>query len=242
MKMIHLSEKIRKMRCPKVSAVIVAAGSGTRFGGDKLMAELGGVPLLARTIAVFENAELISDIVLVVREEAVQASASLCREYGFTKVSAVVPGGDMRARSCYAGVFAASDASDIVAIHDGARPLVTDEIITEAVWGAYRHSAAVPAIPVRDTIKIAEKNVVSKTPDRNTLFAVQTPQCFQRDVIRAALTDAVKNAPDVTDDCMAVERIGGQIWLTDGSEENLKITTPLDLALAEIILQRRGGI
>ena len=235
------ANKLRRARCPSASAVIVAAGSGTRYGGDKLMAELSGTPVLARTLAVFQHAPIVGEIVLVVREDALATAGTLCREYAFDKVRVIVPGGKTRALSCFAGVMAASDGAEIVAIHDGARPLVTGEIIEKTVWDAYRHGAAVPAVPVRDTIKMAEDRVVTETPERSKLFAVQTPQCFHRDVIRGALADAARNAPEITDDCQAVERIGGQIWLSEGSEENLKITTPLDLALAELILQRRSN-
>lgn len=234
-----LSDKIRAVRCPRVSAVVVAAGSGTRFGGDKLRADLDGAPVLVHSLRVFDRAELVDEIVLVARPDALEDTAALCGAYGIAKLSCVVPGGETRADSCLAGVMAASDKAEIIAIHDGARPLVTEEIVNAAVWSAHLHSAAVPAIPVRDTIKRAEGRVVTETPDRSTLFAVQTPQCFQRDVIRGALYDAVQSGVSVTDDCMAVERIGGQIWLMDGSEENIKITTPLDLALAELIIQRR---
>lgn len=239
--MSKLSTVLKTTRCPFVTAVIVAGGSGTRFGGDKLMAELAGEPVLVHTLRAFNNSPMIQEIVLVTRESAMTEMARLCKAYELTKVSLVVAGGTTRALSSYAGVMSASEKAGIIAIHDGARPLVTEKIIEDAVWQAYRHTCAVPAIPVKDTIKKAEKGVVTETPDRSGLYAVQTPQCFQADIIRAALTDAVENAPGVTDDCMAVERIGGVIHLTEGSEENLKITTPLDLALAEIILKERYG-
>lgn len=236
------SDRIRAARCPEAAAVIVAGGSGTRFGGDKLMAELGGMPVLARTLLAFEAASLVTEIVLVTREDAMTDMRELCRRYGVTKLRLTVPGGETRLLSAYAGVMAASPEAGIIAVHDGARPLVTDKLISDAVWAAYRHGAAAPAVPVRDTIKRAEDGVVTGTPERKSLFAVQTPQCFEAAVIRAALMDAVKNAPDVTDDCMAVERLGGQIFLTEGSEENIKLTTPLDLALAELILKRREKV
>lgn len=239
--MSRLSDRLRAARCPAASAVIVAAGSGTRFGGDKLMAELGGIPVILHSLLAFERSSLVSEIVLVTRPDAMEAMSDLCARYGLKKLARVVPGGATRAESCFAGTMSVSDTSDIIAIHDGARPLVTEEIIDAAVWAAYRHSAAVPAVPVRDTVKMAEGNVVTSTPDRALLYAVQTPQCFQRDVIKGALTEAVRQKWDITDDCMAVERVGGKIWLTEGSEENLKITTPLDLALAELIWKRRQG-
>lgn len=234
-----LSGRLRAARCPRASAVIVAAGSGTRFGSDKLRAELGGKPVLSYCLEAFEQSSLVTEIVLVTRQERLDAAAELCQELGITKLSQVIIGGETRMASSFAGVMAASDDSDIIAIHDGARPLVTEQLIDEAVWAAYRHGSAVPALPVRDTVKEAKDGIVVSTPDRDTLRAVQTPQCFQRDVIRGALIEAERKRWEITDDCMAVERIGGSVWLTEGSEENIKITTELDLALAEIILQRR---
>ena len=236
--MAHLGEKLKTVRLPYAAAVIVAGGSGSRFGGDKLMADLDGMSVLARTLHAFEAAEEIQQIVVVAREDALQTVADLCRAYG--KVTAVVPGGDTRAKSCLAGVMAVSPRAELIAIHDGARPLVTADVIQDALWTAHRHMAAIPAVPVRDTIKQADTGVVCSTPDRASLFAVQTPQCFQADLIRAALQDAVQNAPEVTDDSLAVERIGGRIYLSKGSEENIKSTTPLDLAFGEIILSRRS--
>ena len=234
-----VSAALKNVRCPRTAAVIVAGGSGTRFGGDKLMAELGGTPVLARSLMAFQRSEFISEIVLAVRQDMIEDAGRLCRGYGVTKLAVIVPGGQTRLLSSLAGVMAVSPETELIAIHDGARPLVTEKIIEDAVWGAYRHGAAAAAIPVKDTIKQAEDGLVTKTPDRKSLFAVQTPQCFQADIIRGALSDAAKNTPDITDDCMAVERLGGGVYLTPGSEENLKITTPLDLAVAEAILKRR---
>lgn len=238
--MSKLSSVLKNTRRPYVSAVIVAGGSGTRFGADKLMAELAGEPVLVHTLRAFHRSPMIDEIVLVTREDAMTNMARLCKAYELSKVSLVVAGGATRALSSYAGVMSVTDKAGIIAIHDGARPLVSEKTIEDAVWQAYRHGAAVPAIPVKDTIKKAEHGVVTETPDRNSLFAVQTPQCFQADLIRTALTEAIRNAPQVTDDCLAVERIGGVIHLTEGSEENIKITTPLDLALAEVILKERN--
>lgn len=237
----RLSEKIKSARTPFVSAVIVAGGSGRRFGADKLMAELGGMPVLARTLLQFEQAELVDEIIVVARDDAIAEVVNLCRRYRIAKTANVVPGGETRLLSSLNGAAMTSKRAGIVAIHDGARPLVTDKIIEDAIWAAHLHQAAVPAVPVKDTVKIARERIVVSTPERESLFAVQTPQCFQRDLILGALVRASELDPGVTDDCMAFERMGGQVWLTDGSEENLKITTPLDLELAELILKRRNG-
>ena len=234
-----ISDKMKAARLPFAAAVIVAGGSGTRFGGDKLAEDLGGMPVLARTMLAFEGTEAVRAIVVAARPDSVDAVRDMCRQYGIGKLSAVVPGGQTRAQSCLAGVLAVPPEAELVAIHDGARPLVTEQVIMDALWGAYRHTAAVPAVPVRDTVKVADKGMVTGTPDRAHLYAAQTPQCFQADLIRGALLDAAENAPEVTDDCAAVERIGGRIALSQGSEENIKITTPLDLRLARLIWQER---
>lgn len=235
-----LSQMLRGARRPYTAAVIVAGGSGSRFGGNKLAAQLGGLPVLVRTVLAFEQSGSIDEIVVAAHPDRMAEITELCRTYRLGKVINVVPGGETRMLSSYNGCLAVSKRAEIIAVHDGARPLVTDRLIDDAVWAAYRHQAAVPAVPVRDTIKRARERIVFETPERSELWAVQTPQCFQRDLLLAALSRAAAEAPDVTDDCAAVERIGGRIWLTDGSEENVKITTPLDLALAELILERRA--
>lgn len=236
----RVSDRVRAARCPKAAAVIVAAGSSTRFGSDKLMAELCGKPVLQHSLEAFERSSLVSEIVLVTRRDSLQETASVCAGFGVSKLTAVVPGGETRTESGLAGVMSVSDDADIIAVHDGARPLVAPELIDSVVWAAFRHGAAAPAIPLKDTVKQTSDGVVVSTPDRDGLRAVQTPQCFQRDVIRGALMTAVEKSWTVTDDCMAVEKLGGSVWLAEGDEENIKITTPLDLSLAEIILQRRA--
>jgi 2-C-methyl-D-erythritol 4-phosphate cytidylyltransferase len=233
---------MKDIRLPFCTAVIVAGGNSVRFGADKLFADLEGVPVLGRTILAFAEADCIQEIVVVARQDAAEYTAKLGRTYGGGKISQVVFGGKTRVMSAYAGVMAACERAELIAIHDGARPLVTQGIIRDAVWAAYRGMAAAPAVPVRDTIKVASDGTVTSTPDRSSLFSVQTPQVFRAEIIKAALADAVANVPDVTDDCAAAERIGAPVTLTAGSEENIKITTPLDLELAEAILRRRCAI
>lgn len=155
------------------------------------------------------------------------------------KVTMVVAGGASRAESVIIGLDTVSKKTRLVAVHDGARPLVTEEIVNAAIEKAAQTGAAAPAIPVKDTIKIAKDGIVERTPNRATLFAVQTPQVFDRDLLRGALQKAREDQAEVTDDCMACERIGMKVHLVAGSEENLKITTPLDLVLADEILAGR---
>lgn len=229
-----------KDRKPSCTAVIAAAGESTRMGADKLFLPLAGIPVLARTLMQFEQCRAISEIVVVTREDKIVPAADLCKEYGITKATKILLGGATRLESSAAGVFQADRHSKLIAISDGARPLVTPELISSAVEAAKTYRAAAVAVPVKDTIKIAENGVVTGTPDRNTMFAVQTPQVFEADIIKAALTKALREKRAVTDDCSAVEALGHPVYLIDGSYENIKITTPEDLALSEALLAARG--
>lgn len=223
---------------PYCAAVIVAAGSASRMQGqDKIVAPLAGEPVLCRTLAAFEATPVVQEIVVVTREDRLEEISALASR--FSKVRLVVPGGETRTESVRNGVLAVSDKTVTVAVHDGARPLITPEIINTTIRKAEKFGAAAPAIPVKDTIKVSADGSVQDTPDRSKLFAVQTPQCFDRDLLLAALEHAAEKELPVTDDCSAVEALGMKVILTGGSEENLKITTPLDLELAEVIWDRR---
>lgn len=229
--------KAKKAPC---TAVIAAAGESTRMGADKLFLPLAGVPVLARTLLQFEQCRAITEIIVVTREDHIVPVADLCKTYGITKATKILLGGATRTESSAAGVFQADRHSGLIAIADGARPLVTPELITSVVEAAKTYRAAAPAVPVKDTIKTAENGVVTGTPDRSRLFAVQTPQVFDADLIKGALTKALREKLPVTDDCSAVEAMGHPVYLIDGSYENIKITTPEDLALAEALLAARG--
>ena len=224
----------------RCAAVIVAAGSSSRMQGtDKIWASLEGEPLISHTVRVFQESPVIHEIILVAREDVQDQLGTLCQEMGFDKVKIIVAGGDTRAHSVMKGLDHVSKGVKLVAVHDGARPLVTMELVEAAVQGAARYHAAAPAIPVKDTIKSAENRIVTGTPDRSTLFAVQTPRVFDFDLLRGALQQALERTLPVTDDCSAVEALGMSVYLTKGSEENIKVTTPLDLILADAILKRR---
>ena len=167
---------------------------------------------------------------------------TLCKTYGITKCSKVVRGGESRCHSVLLAALEASPEARLLAVQDGARPLVTPALIDRTVEAAAKCGAAAPAVPVKDTIKtVAEDGAVTGTPDRSTLRAVQTPQVFEADLLKAALQSALENEVPVTDDCSAVERLGKVVYLIDGNEENLKITTPVDLVIAEAILAEREG-
>ena len=227
-----------KLTHPSCAAVIVAAGSASRMQGtDKILAELGGLPVLSRTLRAFDDHALIDTIVVVAREDQMPKISRVCSPYH--KVRIVVPGGKSRQESVMNGLNAVPDGTELVAVHDGARPLVTEAVITKAVQKAAKFGAAAPAVPVKDTIKVSKSGGVDETPDRKTLFAVQTPQVFDFALLLGALQNAAQKKLTLTDDCSAVEALGMTVMLTDGEEENIKITTPLDLAVAELILKRR---
>ncbi len=223
---------------PYCSTVLVAAGTSARMGGqDKLLASLGGMTVLERSALALEENELIREIVVVTREERLEKVSLLLKARGLKKLSVIVPGGDTRAESVNKGLSQVSKKTRLVAIHDAARPLVSQRIITETIRKAAQTKAAAPAIPVKDTIKIAKQRFVQSTPDRSQLFAVQTPQVFEFDLLRAAYQKANADQIPLTDDCSAAEHLGLNVFLTSGEERNLKLTTPFDLAIAKLYLE-----
>ena len=217
-------------------AVIVAAGSASRMGGiDKVMTDLAGEPVIVRTVRTFQECDAIREIVIVTREELLIPIMGLCAR--FPKVKAVVTGGSNRLESVHAGMNALSSKVKLAAIHDGARPLVSWQVIDRTVRAANSYGAAAPAVPVKDTIKKAAGGLVTETPDRKLLYAVQTPQVFDFDLLRGALKKAKEDAAEVTDDCSCVERLGFKVKLVEGDERNIKITTPMDLKIAALLLE-----
>lgn len=220
----------------RCGAVIVAAGSASRMGGiDKVMAPLGGIPMVARTVAAFQGCDAIGEIVIVTRPDLIRPISALCA--GMDKVRAVVAGGSSRQESVGLGLNALSKNVELAAIHDGARPLVTEAVIDRTVRAANSYGAAAPAVPVKDTIKVVVGGLVEKTPERATLQGVQTPQVFDFDLLRGALKKAQEENAAVTDDCSAVERLGMKVKIVEGDERNLKVTTPMDLKIAEMLLE-----
>ena len=217
-------------------AVIVAAGSASRMGGiDKVMAPLQGEPMILRTVRTFQECDAVSEIVIVTREDLIIPISNLCKD--MPKVKAVVVGGKSRQESVNLGLNALSNKVKLAAVHDGARPLITWQVIDRTVRAANTYGAAAPAVPVKDTIKVVEGRVVKNTPDRSTLFAVQTPQVFDFDLLRGALKKAEQDGAQVTDDCSAVELMGFKVKIVEGDERNIKVTTPMDLKIAEMLLE-----
>ena len=225
---------------PYCSVIVAAAGSSSRMGGEnKLMMPIDGVPVLARTLQALNEAALVEEIVVAAREEDLIAIGDLCRIYGVVKPTKIVRGGENRLESVYLASLECRGDAGFIAVHDGARPLATAELIDRTIALAHRTNAAAPAVPVKDTIKIVRDGKVAATPPREELQAVQTPQAFDAALLRAALENARVFGGTITDDCSAVELLGKEIYLTEGSYENIKITTPEDLILASELLHRR---
>lgn len=226
----------RALPLKRCGAVIVAAGSASRMGGiDKVMAALGGEPMIARTVRAFQQCGAIADIVIVTRPDLIRPISALCAQ--MDKVRMVVAGGQSRQESVALGLNALPKGVELAAVHDGARPLITDAVIDRTVRAANSYGAAAPAVPVKDTIKVVRGGLVTDTPDRASLQAVQTPQVFDFDLLRGALKKAAEDAAAVTDDCSAVERLGMAVKIVEGDERNLKVTTPMDLKIAGMLLE-----
>ena len=225
-------------------AVLPAAGSSSRMkaAGNKLFLELSGIPVIALTLKALEASPFIDEIIIPTRPDMIDDVRSICNAYSITKVSAIIEGGETRTESVLNGVLHAKGKFDLIAIHDAARPFVSQEIIEKTVLAASRYSAAAPGVPVKDTIKEAKGGIIARTVPRETLFAIQTPQIFDSDLITSALLKAQADNIPITDDCSAAEAIGVRIMMTNGDYFNIKITTPEDLVFGEAIfdsLKRR---
>ena len=223
-------------RKQKVAAIIVAAGEGKRMRGiDKVFSPLGDVPVLLRATRPFQECKLIDQIVVVISGQKEQQCRSLVTGPEWSKVTDICLGGERRQDSVAAGLERLEEY-DWVIIHDGARPLVTIDLIERGLEAARETGAAAAAVPVTDTIKVVEKDeIVRQTPPRRNLRAVQTPQVFRFDVIQIAHKQDVSN---VTDDASLVEMLGHRVKLYEGSYDNIKVTTPDDLAIAELLLKK----
>lgn len=208
------------------------------LGADKLFLMLGDRPVLAHAVQPFQDSELVHQIVLVVGAGKVTAARRLARKLAWSKVTAVRAGGARRQDSVARGLARIAD-SQWVLVHDGARPFVDGEMIRGGLEAARQTGAAVAAVPVKDTIKVARGGLVTGSPDRDELWVAQTPQVFRYDIISRAYSSATEEA---TDDAVLVERLGIEVRLFPGSYENIKITTPDDLGVAEAILKARTGV
>lgn len=236
--MIPFFKKIRAAQRPRCAALVAAAGSSSRMGGiNKLLEPLDGIPVLVRTLTALERAQRVDSIVIATREEDLITVSQLCKTYGITKCTKVIRGGEDREHSVLLAALEAEPDTELLAVQDGARPLVSPALIDRVIEAAQRCGAAAPAIPVKDTIKtVREDGAVEETLERSRLRAVQTPQVFEASLLKAALQAALEEGAVLTDDCSAVERLGKVVYLIEGEETNLKITTPTDLILAEALL------
>ena len=226
------------------SAIIAAAGIGTRMGCEsgttKQQITLCGMPIIVRTLKAFEESEYINEIIVVAREDEIPLYEKYTADYALTKITAVVSGGETRQDSVLRGFEAISDKSDFVAIHDGARCLITAEKINSVLTEAFRCGAATAATHVTDTVKRANsKNYITETIDRRELWLAQTPQIFKTELYRAAAYVAKDEGFTATDDNTLAEHVGFDVKLVDCGTDNIKITTQADLAIAEVILRNR---
>ena len=224
------------------SAVILAAGSSTRMGGNstKQFIELGGIPVVARTVMQFEASEIIDEIIVVAKADELEKYDGFTEKYNITKPFKVIEGGDTRQASARKGVDAVNDKSKFIAIHDAARCLITCELIEKVCHSAYLNGGAILAVPAVDTVKLADKNqFIATTPDRSMTWQAQTPQVFKVNAFRAATYVARDENFEGTDDASLLEHLMIPVKLVEGSRENIKVTAPLDIGFAEVILKIR---
>ena len=231
----------------QIAAIIVAAGKSQRMGGaDKQLRTVGGVPVLARTIAAFEDCQDVGAIILVLNPDNMAGATEMSREFGWRKVKSIVPGGERRQDSVGAGLSAVADMArhgmeyGWVAVHDGARPLLTPGLISRGLEAARAGGAAIAALPATDTIKQVDADgIITGTPERESLWLAQTPQIFRTDILVGAYSSLAQSGDDstATDCSRLVEMMGHPVAVFTGEPTNIKITTPLDLILAEAILR-----
>lgn len=229
-----------------VAAVVPAAGAGVRMGADrpKQFLSLGGKPILALTLEAFERCAAVRIVVLVVpAEEVDRCEREIVRGQGLTKVRRVVPGGKRRQDSVRCGLEACPPECDIVVVHDGVRPLVRPALIERIVTQAREHGAAIAALPARETVKeVLDGGWVGRTLDRRRLWMIQTPQAFRfADLLDAHRRAAEQGWEEMSDDALMLERYGFPVRVVEGAEDNIKVTTPNDLEVARILLERRRG-
>ena len=225
----------------KVVALIAAAGFGKRMNAkiSKLFIPIFGKPILAYTIEKFEQCNFIEKIYLIVNQEEDFYSKDIILKYNFSKVQELIAGGETRQDSVYNGLKVLDPDTDIVAIHDGARPLIEETIIQESIEAAQEFGAAIAAIPLKDTVKRSGKDFfINETLNRQEIWRAQTPQTFKYSIILSAYHQAYKDKFFATDDAAIVERYGYKVKMIIGSEENIKITTPFDIIIAENFLKR----
>lgn len=222
------------------SVVIVCAGNSTRMGGvNKILLPLGDRLVIGVTMQAFQACDSVKEIVIVARETDIPAIRDEAQKAGITKLKECTVGGDTRQQSVINGIRCISQDTELVAVHDGARPLVKPEHIEKAVKDALVFGGATLGVPVKDTIKVVDDGLITDTPPRSTLYITQTPQIFRKKLYFEGIDFALEHSLDFTDDCQLVEAIGGKVYMTTGDYTNIKITTPEDIRLAETLLEMR---
>lgn len=222
------------------SVVIVCAGNSTRMGGvNKILLPLGERLVIGVTMQAFQACESVKEIIIVARECDIPAIEAEAESAGVTKLKECTIGGDTRQQSVINGIRCVSQDTELVAIHDGARPLVKSEHIEKAVKDALVFGGATLGVPVKDTIKVVDDGLITDTPPRSSLYITQTPQIFRKKLYFEGIDFALEHNLNFTDDCQLVEAIGGKVYMTTGDYTNIKITTPEDIKLAETLLEMR---
>lgn len=224
----------------KTSAVIVCAGNSTRMGGvNKILLPLGERKVIGVTMQAFQKCDSITEIIIVAREDDIPAIQEEAKAAGISKLSACTTGGATRQESVINGIRKISKEAELIAVHDGARPLVKPEHIEKVIKDASVFGGATLGVPVKDTIKTVDGGLIVDTPPRSSLYITQTPQIFKRNLYFEGIDFALEHSLDFTDDCQLVEAIGGKVAMTVGDYTNIKITTPEDIAIAEVLLKQR---
>jgi 2-C-methyl-D-erythritol 4-phosphate cytidylyltransferase len=229
---------MQKCRSAITSAIIVAAGNSQRMGNgiNKQFLMIDDIPVLAHTLLNFENAALVDNIIIVTKHDCIVTVNDLVREFKISKAKSIIEGGDTRQESVMHGLSELPKNCGFVAVHDGARPFASSEMIDNTIEAALRFGAAAPGVISKDTIKFTdETGIITSTPDRNCLRLIQTPQVFRADDLKLAYIRAAESGFLGTDDCSLVEKLGINIHITNGEYTNIKVTTPEDLYVAEAI-------
>lgn len=222
---------------PNTSAILVCAGNATRMGGiNKILMPLGNSSVIGYSMLAFQNCPEIGEIVIVTKEENAPVIRETAEQLGISKLKHITEGGDTRQQSVMKGLRLTDKAYPYLAVHDGARPLVKPEHISRTIKDATVFGAATLGVPVKDTIKVVDDGLIVDTPYRPTLYITQTPQVFRRSLYLEAVTFAASHGLDFTDDCQLVEAIGWKVYMTIGEYRNIKITTPEDQKIAEVLL------
>ena len=221
-----------------VAAIVPAAGSSSRMGGiSKIFAPVNGLPLIGYTLCALESCNAIDEIIITAQDKDISPIAALCRELGLCKVSKVLRGGETRSLSVMIGLIETN--AHFAAIHDGARPCVSPAMCHALIKKAIETRAAIPVLPLTDSVKTCQDNIVTKSLDRSALFSVQTPQCFDTGLVKGALARVLRDGLEITDDAAAVEALPYPVSILPGDTRNIKVTTPLDLEIVSLFL--KGG-